>query len=172
MPETKLTAGLKFAPQTRNLHDLKLIEKAKQERARLPQDRGDTTCLIVNKVTKNDSGSQTFLLTLRYNGREMVAEYTQGAAFMDQPAFADVLWCLMGDCSGVGELTFEEWCDEYGMNTDSRKALDTYHACVETLPKLKRLLGRDFSDISSHGDGLAAKFASAKTFAARTLGLN
>lgn len=56
------------------------------------------------------------------------------------PHAADVLACLLSDSGAVG-VAFSEWCDEFGYESDSRKALDTYLACQETYLKLRRILG-------------------------------
>lgn len=60
-----------------------------------------------------------------------------------KPTAADVLHCL---CSDVrpGEDTFEVFCGEMGLDTDSRKALAIYLECQAIAPKLRKLLGADF----------------------------
>jgi hypothetical protein len=35
-------------------------------------------------------------------------------------------------------MSFNEWCDNFGYETDSRKALSTYHACQENTEKLRK----------------------------------
>ena len=60
------------------------------------------------------------------------------------PSIEDVLDCLASDASGFGNSrTFEEWADEYGYDSDSRKAEKTYNAVAENTKKLKNLLGHD-----------------------------
>lgn len=51
------------------------------------------------------------------------------------PTLDDVLYCLVSDADAA-EMTFRDWCDNFGYDTDSRKAFDTYHACQETHDKL------------------------------------
>lgn len=58
------------------------------------------------------------------------------------PKLADVLQCLASD-AGALEETFEDWCSNYGYDSDSRKAEKTYRACVETAQQLVRLFGFD-----------------------------
>lgn len=36
-------------------------------------------------------------------------------------------------------LTFDQWCDDYGYNSDSRKAFRTYQLCVKQAIKLKTI---------------------------------
>lgn len=57
------------------------------------------------------------------------------------PCAADVLCSLIHDSSAVGQ-SFESWCEEFGYNSDSRKAERLYHACQENADKLVRVLGR------------------------------
>jgi len=59
-----------------------------------------------------------------------------------QPHAADVLHSLIMDASAA-EQTFESWCNEYGYDTDSRKALATYEACQQNADKLRRVFSRD-----------------------------
>lgn len=53
------------------------------------------------------------------------------------PATADVIYSLLGDYDG--ESTFEEWCSNFGYDTDSRKAFRIYEDCVENYRKLCEL---------------------------------
>lgn len=47
------------------------------------------------------------------------------------PALADVLACLLQDGEGTEWESFESWADNYGYDTDSRKAEEVYRACQE-----------------------------------------
>lgn len=61
-----------------------------------------------------------------------------------QPKLSDVVCSLMLDgYSYFNALDFDEWCDEYGYDTDSRKALDIFEACQETGRLLTRAFSRD-----------------------------
>lgn len=51
------------------------------------------------------------------------------------PTLDDVLYSLVMDSSAAQE-SFEEWCGNYGYDTDSRSALDTYLQCQESYHKL------------------------------------
>ena len=44
------------------------------------------------------------------------------------PTAGSVLYSLLLDASGADE-NFYDWCDNYGYDSDSRKALATYEAC-------------------------------------------
>lgn len=52
-----------------------------------------------------------------------------------KPTLDDVMHCLVGDAEAATQ-TFDEWCSNFGYDTDSRKALSTYLACQETANKL------------------------------------
>lgn len=69
-----------------------------------------------------------------------------GAVLRDRPlpppALLDVLYSLVSD-SDADENSFEDWCSNYGYDTDSRWAEATYNACREIGTKLRRMLGAD-----------------------------
>lgn len=54
------------------------------------------------------------------------------------PPLADVLWCLIRDGEACN-MTFEDWCGEYGYDSDSRTAERTYVRCVETGHRVARV---------------------------------
>lgn len=58
--------------------------------------------------------------------------FSQGDAHTESPTLVDCLSCLMSDANGVDGTSFEDWCNEYGYDTDSRKAFATYEACQST----------------------------------------
>ena len=43
-----------------------------------------------------------------------------------KPSAADLVWCMGTESSGVLELTFEEWANEYGFNADSISDRSSY----------------------------------------------
>lgn len=57
-------------------------------------------------------------------------------------AYAEVL--NASDAAGVENATsFEDWCEEYGYDTDSRCAERTFKACKHATERLKNFLGND-----------------------------
>jgi hypothetical protein len=61
-----------------------------------------------------------------------------------EPGADDVLNCLASDAAGIENASsFEDWCDEYGYDTDSRKHLRTFKVCERQAEKLKAFLGDD-----------------------------
>ena len=73
---------------------------------------------------------------------EFIGEYSQGSAHKNPPKFRDVLDCLALHARSTDQ-SFEDWCSDFGYDTDSRNAQKTYEACAETRTKLMTLLGRD-----------------------------
>lgn len=54
------------------------------------------------------------------------------------PHPADVLHSVILDSDAVGK-SFESWCSDFGYDSDSRKAFDTYMACQKNSDKLARV---------------------------------
>lgn len=76
--------------------------------------------------------------------RTLTTYFSQGAAHTREPTAADVLDCLASDATGwQNARDFEDWCADYGYDTDSRKAERTYNAVKASAAKLLRLLGPD-----------------------------
>lgn len=83
---------------------------------------------------------------LRYRRRRMTVPFFTGQALTDEPSASDVLYCLASDASGADQ-SFEDWCADYGYDTDSRTAERTYRQVVDQTARLRRLLGDDFDEI-------------------------
>lgn len=58
------------------------------------------------------------------------------------PHAADVLYSIMLDASAC-EMSFRDWCSEYGYNNDSMKDFATYTACCESGEKLRRFFNHE-----------------------------
>lgn len=54
------------------------------------------------------------------------------------PPIAGVLHSLLLD-SGASGQSFADWCDDFGYDSDSRKALSTYEACQRGGDKLRKV---------------------------------
>ena len=86
-------------------------------------------------------------VTLGCDGRTLTTPWKAGTGHRSKgtrkpiaPKAEDVLASLIMD-SESGNATFSEFCGNMGMDTDSRKALETYLACQKTGEDLRRLLG-------------------------------
>lgn len=79
--------------------------------------------------------------------REMETYFSQGKGHVNVPDLRDVLDCLASEAAGYENArTFEDWAEEYGYDTDSRKAERTYHAIQGQSVLLLRFLGRTLFD--------------------------
>lgn len=90
--------------------------------------------------------------TLHYDGRTYSFDYWKGPGnrvyrngqhVAVAPTATEALESLLSDASSADE-TFEDWCGEFGADTDSRKAYATWQACCESAAALRTLLADDF----------------------------
>ena len=58
------------------------------------------------------------------------------------PTQASVLYGLVLD-SSAGDESLPDWCDNYGYDSDSMKALSIYNACIENAKKLNNIFTRE-----------------------------
>lgn len=63
------------------------------------------------------------------------------------PLYA-VVAALLHDASGA-DNTFEDWCADYGYDTDSRRAMDTYLTCQKTVVWCRKWFGPDYSNAAA-----------------------
>jgi hypothetical protein len=70
-------------------------------------------------------------------------DYFTGSAIKSTPTVDEVLGCLISDAM-ANEMFFDDWCYEFGYETDSRKALQTYLDCQKICSKL-HILGIDIA---------------------------
>ena len=86
-------------------------------------------------------------ITLYYEDRHYRLHYSQGCAHTADPTLEDVLECLVMDSAYIDRASsFEEWADEFGYDTDSRKAEKIYKACKDQYENLQYLFGEAFED--------------------------
>jgi hypothetical protein len=89
---------------------------------------------------KNANG---YRCTLHYKGHQHTFDFWQGIGISHDPTAEGCLECLLSD-SSAGDTTFENFCSEFGYDTDSRKAEKTFKACGKTAVAVRRLLGDDY----------------------------
>jgi hypothetical protein len=81
----------------------------------------------------NDKKRYTFAFYMGYghNGKE--------------PDIENVMDCILSDASSYENARdFEDFANEFGYDTDSRKAEKIYKACGKEAERLKKLLGEDY----------------------------
>lgn len=78
--------------------------------------------------------------TLRCGDRRMIFYFSKGIGHNGAiPTVPEVLECMASDISSIDQ-DFENWCADYGLDSDSRQAERTYLACQEEAEKLQYLL--------------------------------
>lgn len=78
-----------------------------------------------------------------YRPRTIAYEEWAKTAFKPQaPEAADFLHSFLSDGEAVN-MSFTDWCAEYGYDDDSIKALRTYEACCAIGAKLRQFFTRD-----------------------------
>lgn len=93
-----------------------------------------------HRVYTTPNGRRGKPVQFKYNGCYSVDEYTDlGWSVPNIPEVLDVLNCLILDADSVEYNGFEEWCEEFGFNTDSIKAKKSYDQCCETRAGINRL---------------------------------
>lgn len=93
-----------------------------------------------------DANMDHWRVTLRYMpgpGGAITVPFSKGYGHHGaEPTAAEVLSCLADDAAGFENArSFEEWAEEYGYDTDSRKAERIYKACERIDAKLHAWLG-------------------------------
>jgi hypothetical protein len=65
---------------------------------------------------------------------------------MDEKDMQFALYCFLSDATAA-ENSFEDFCNEFGYDTDSRNAEKTYRACVKANSKAIRLFGSELWEV-------------------------
>lgn len=80
--------------------------------------------------------------TLKGGGKRLTVIFSMGQAHRGKkPEPEEVLNCLASDYT---ESPFDDWCQEYGYDTDSRKAWRTYKAYIKQSAKLRDFFGEEW----------------------------
>lgn len=81
---------------------------------------------------------------LKKGSKRLTIPFSQGSGINREPTAEDVLDCLASDSAGIkNAVSFEDWCREYGYDTDSRKAEQIYKVCARQSDKLQSFLGTE-----------------------------
>jgi hypothetical protein len=96
----------------------------------------------------NMAGSENmknYRCILKRKGKQMTVPFSTGLGWTREPSAEDVLDCLSSDAGGIENSAgiFEDWCAEYGYDSDSRKAEKIFKTCERQADKLKAFLGED-----------------------------
>jgi hypothetical protein len=82
-------------------------------------------------------------VTLTYARRKLETDYWMGTGLTGEPTAVDVLGSLLLDAS-IGGQSFEDYCQEFGADEDSRSEYRAWEACRDIGPRLRKFLGNDF----------------------------
>lgn len=121
-----------------HLKDLKQVKHLnKDQKTRLNLNRDDQRTIVT-----------------KAKGRSMsLYEADSFIPYAVNPELIDVLHCLFLD-SYAHDVSFQDWCDDFGYNNDSISAKKTYDACIDNYFKLKDALGSQFETIKTYIDSL------------------
>jgi hypothetical protein len=108
-----------------------------------PHDRDDWVCTFEGKKKANfefhtGMGLRAFPAALLRNNDIPLDPKKHGKPVAPHPA--SVLHSIISDGDAI-TMSFEDWCAEFGYDTDSRKALATYEACQKNMNSLQRVIG-------------------------------
>lgn len=107
------------------------------------------SCKYEGTVTRDGNWqAHEWKVTLRYERRRLTVPFFQGMGHSKEPSAADVISCLCSDAR-AGEEPFEEFCSNFGYDSDSRKAWDTWKACERMGTGVRRLLGDSFDTFAN-----------------------
>lgn len=93
-------------------------------------------------------GTHPYKVTLRFEGRRLTVPFFMGPAHTKEPTAADVLSSITSDAR-AGEQSFEDFCGDFGYDTDSRKARATWKACEKMAPRVRKFLGDRFDEVAN-----------------------
>lgn len=86
-------------------------------------------------------------VTLKMGRRRMTVPFYSGLA-AGEPRAEDVLDCLVSDAFGyLNTRHFEDWANEYDLDSDSRAAERTYRQIGQLTGQLQKFLGDRFDDL-------------------------
>lgn len=92
-----------------------------------------------------------YRVTLKYNGHQMTVDYFTGQGWTKEPTWKDVLGSLVSDyyCYESAD-SFEDFCQELGYDTDSRRVEKIYKQIEKQSKKLVNLLGDDLEEVCTY----------------------
>jgi len=101
---------------------------------------------ICNTIQSKYRGNvHAFPWYLNYDKPFFAEVFEKGRKFLPALKIEDVLECLVSDTQTVLDSpTFEEWANEFGYDTDSRKALKTFEVIREQGNKFLAFCGREY----------------------------
>jgi hypothetical protein len=106
------------------------------------------SCEYGAPVNENFKNSDGWTCTLRYNGKQYTFPYYNGYGHRGaEPTLDEVLESLFLDADSYNNYDFEEFCSEFGYDSDSRSAKGIYNQCGKISKNLERLFGWHFDKV-------------------------
>ncbi len=99
--------------------------------------------------TWENTRHHAYRVTLRLGRRTLSTDFFTGIGWNKEPSAADVLSCLVSDASSGEHDSFEDFCSNFGYDTDSRSAESTWKECKRTAIRVRRFLGDDFETFAN-----------------------
>lgn len=128
--------------------DLGSADKYHTRCYRVAERRGVTMeAESLGRDTRDDWERDQWQVTLRFKGRTFDTPFGMGIAFEGQrPGICLVLDSLfMQDIDP--DLTFDEWCDLFGFDSDSRRELAIFEESQLQTAAFREFLGDDFETV-------------------------
>ena len=95
-----------------------------------------------NKNAPDWKNANHYRVVLKCGKRTLTTYFSMGLALTSEPTAEDVLDCLASDVAGfLNAWSFEDWCEDYGYDTDSRKAEKIYRVIESHKDQLQQWLG-------------------------------
>lgn len=138
-PGDIMPSELAKLPQT----ELKrLAELTKSKRVTLHDAGGNETLKLCRPAWECDLAGklrQKLTCTLSRNGNTVSFDFYRHHSHEKQPlSTIELLYCVALDADAMND-TFDGWCENFGFDSDSIKALSTYNACVDSGRKLAKI---------------------------------
>ncbi len=68
--------------------------------------------------------------SVRFKYNTSINDYKNGKNYMESEDLRFALECFLSDAT-AGDMRFDDFCGEFGYDTDSRKAEKTYKECIK-----------------------------------------
>lgn len=99
-----------------------------------------------DKLDEWQQKAHPYTVTIKYDRKQMTVPFFMGPALTNEPDEETVMPCLATDYYS-GDMSFEEFCAEFGNDEDSRKAEQTWKACQRNKKNMDRVFGSDIASI-------------------------
>lgn len=102
-------------------------------------ERPTVTCeALEGHMLLGEAWSKPLPLTLKQTPIPFQREWRSKKHNAIPPSIEDALSSFLSDASGTDE-SFDDWCDTFGLSSDSIKALEAYRECCNTARKLRNM---------------------------------